>query len=75
MSETPISPLRARMRGEPRSIGWRYGDLACADRGFVPWPLSNAGRHADVRVASSVSGPASETGHRFRLVHRNNAMQ
>ena len=27
------------------------------------WRLSNAGRPADVRVASSVSGPASETRH------------
>jgi hypothetical protein len=45
------------------------GDLFARD-GACTLGGSSAGRPADVRVARSVSGPASETRHNSRLMHR-----
>jgi hypothetical protein len=64
-----LVPLPQRLRVVLSSApggGTRTWD---ASRGFVPWRLSNASRQADVRVARSVRGPASETRHRNGREH------
>jgi hypothetical protein len=47
--------------------------MAVSSEVRLPWPecqrLSNAGRPADVRVARSVSAPASETRHNYCREH------